>query len=163
MNNDKRKIMTPLFKKLNYKEQPNIVAINSPKTFDNELEEMSKTATIIKNKTDVVETEFAICFVTTENEIDGFISSMYQKLKGDAIVWLCYPKMTSKNYKCDFNRDTGWTGLGKYNLEPVRQVAIDDDFSALRFRKVEFIKSITRRESFALTKEAKKRTTQKGK
>lgn len=64
--------------------------------------------------------------------------------------------MTSKNYKCDFNRDSGWTSLGKYNLEPVRQVAIDDDFSALRFRKVEFIKTITRRDCFAITKEAKK-------
>jgi hypothetical protein len=41
-------------------------------------------------------------------------------------------------------------------------VAIDEDWSALRFRKVEFIKTITRRESYALTTEAKKRTTQKG-
>ena len=113
--------MTPLFKKLNYKEQPNIVAINSPKTFDNELEEMSTKATIIKNLMEVI-------------EIEQFISTIYQKLKGDAVIWLCYPKMTSKNYKCDFNRDSGWTSLGKYNLEPVRQVAIDDDFSALRFR-----------------------------
>ena len=38
-----------------YKEQPNIVAINSPKTFDNELEEMSKSATIIKNLMEVIE------------------------------------------------------------------------------------------------------------
>ena len=104
-----------------YKEQPNIVAINSPKTFDNELEEMSKRATIIKDFMEVI-------------EIEQFISAIYQKLKGDAVIWLCYPKMTSKNYKCDFNRDSGWTSLGKYNLEPVRQVAIDDDFSALRFR-----------------------------
>lgn len=155
--------MTPLFKKLNYKEQPNIVAINSPKTFDNELEEMSKRASIIKNLMEVIEIEFVICFVTTQIEIEQFISAIYQKLKGDAVIWLCYPKMTSKNYKCDFNRDSGWTSLGKYNLEPVRQVAIDDDFSALRFRKVEFIKTITRRESFAITREAKKRTTQKGK
>jgi len=155
--------MTPLFKKLNYKEQPNIVAINSPKTFDNELEEMSKRATIIKDFMELIDTEFVICFVTTQIEIEQFISAIYQKLKGDAIIWLCYPKMTSKNYKCDFNRDSGWTSMGKYNLEPVRQVAIDDDFSALRFRKVEFIKTITRRESFAITREAKKRTTQKGK
>ena len=133
-----------------YKEQPNIVAINSPKTFDNELEEMSTKATIIKTLMEVI-------------EIEQFISAIYQKLKGDAVIWLCYPKMTSKSYKCDFNRDSGWTSLGKYNLEPVRQVAIDDDFSALRFRKVEFIKTITRRESFAITREAKKRTTQKGK
>lgn len=104
-----------------YKEQPNIVAINSPKTFDNELEEMSTKATIIKDFMEVI-------------EIEQFISAIYQKLKGDAVIWLCYPKMTSKNYKCDFNRDSGWTSLGKYNLEPVRQVAIDDDFSALRFR-----------------------------
>jgi len=104
-----------------YKEQPNIVAINSPKTFDNELEEMSTKATIIKNLMELI-------------EIEQFISPIYQKLKGDAVIWLCYPKMTSKNYKCDFNRDSGWTSLGKYNLEPVRQVAIDDDFSALRFR-----------------------------
>jgi hypothetical protein len=155
--------MTPLFKKLNYIEQPNIVAINSPKSFDFELEEMSKIATIERNFTEVNQIEFAICFVTTQNEIDNFISTVYPKLKGDATILLCYPKMTSKNYKCDFNRDTGWTSLGKYNLEPVRQVAIDDDFSALRFRKVEFIKTITRRESYSLTADAKKRTTQKGK
>ncbi len=155
--------MTPLFKKLNYKDQPNIVAVNSPKTFDNELEKMSSKATIIKTLSKVDQTEFALCFVTSQAEIDDFISIIYQKLKGDAIIWLCCPKMTSKNYKCDFNRDTGWTSLGQYNLEPVRQVAIDEDFSALRFRKVEFIKTITRRESYALTSEAKKRTTQKGK
>lgn len=155
--------MTTLFKKLNFKEHASIVAINSPKTFDTELEQMSKIAIIEKDLNTITETEFIICFVTTQNEIDTFITAIYPKLKGDTIIWLCYPKMTSKNYKCDFNRDTGWTSLGQYNLEPVRQVAIDDDFSALRFRKVEFIKKITRRENFALTAEAKKRTTQKGK
>ncbi len=155
--------MTPLFKKLNFKLQTSIVAINCPKSFDIELEEMSKIATIEKKLTKVIETEFVICFVTTQDEIDNFIEKIYSKLKGDAIIWLCYPKMTSKNYKCDFNRDTGWSSIGKYNLEPVRQVAIDDDFSGLRFRKVEFIKTITRRESYALTTDAKKRTTKKGK
>jgi hypothetical protein len=37
-----------------------------------------------------------------------------------------------------------------------------EDWSALRFRKAEFIKTIARRESFALTPDAKARTTQKG-
>lgn len=154
--------MTPLFKKLNYKDQKQIVAVNAPQSFEVELEEMAKIATIIRGLKEFTETEFAICFVTTQHEIDLFIADIYSKLKGDAIIWLCYPKMSSKKYKCDFNRDTGWASLGQYNLEPVRQVAIDDDFSALRFRKVEFIKTITRRESFALSPDAKKRTTQKG-
>nr|MCU0327573.1 hypothetical protein [Chitinophagales bacterium] len=153
--------MTPLFKKLNFKEQTSILAVNNPKSFELELEAMSKTATIERDIAKIKEIEFAICFITTQNEIDNFVSDIYPKLKGDTIIWLCYPKTTSKNYKCDFNRDTGWSSLGKYNLEPVRQVAIDEDFSALRFRKVEYIKTITRRESYALTSDAKKRTTQK--
>jgi hypothetical protein len=52
--------------------------------------------------------------------------------------------------------------MGRYSLEPVRQVAIDEDWSALRFRKVGYIKNITRRESFALSEEAKRRTDKKG-
>ena len=64
---------------------------------------------------------------------------------------------------CDFNRDTGWDALGNLGFEPVRMIAIDEDWSALRFREAKFIKTITRRESFALSKEAKERTTQKGK
>ena len=46
-------------------------------------------------------------------------------------------------------------------LEPVKQVAIDEDRSALRFRKVEFNKTITRHQTLDLTAEAKDRTAQK--
>jgi hypothetical protein len=155
--------MTPLFKKLNYKEHTSIVVINSPKGFEVELSAMAEHATVITNLKKVSTTNFAMCFVSTQAAIDNFIDAIYEKLEGDAIIWLCYPKMSSKNYTCDFNRDTGWASLGKYELEPVRQVAIDADYSALRFRKVAFIKTITRRESYALTTDAKKRTTQKGK
>jgi hypothetical protein len=155
--------MTPLFKKLNYKNQPTIVAIHSPKSFANELTQMATEASIINNLKKVKEIDFAICFVTTQKEIDDFVAAIHDKLNADAVLWMCYPKMSSKKYSCDFNRDTGWKTLSDLHVEPVRQVAIDEDWSALRFRKVEFIKTITRRESYALTKEAKKRTTQKGK
>jgi hypothetical protein len=163
MSTQKLKIMTPLFKKLNYKNQPTIVAIRSPKSFANELTQMATNASIIDNLKKVKEIDFAICFVTTQKEIDDFVAAIHDKLNADAVLWMCYPKMSSKKYSCDFNRDTGWKTLSDLHVEPVRQVAIDEDWSALRFRKVEFIKTITRRESYALTKEAKKRTTQKGK
>ncbi len=155
--------MTPLFKKLNFKNQKSIVAINHPESFEAELKQMSKLAEIIYDVKKVKTIEFVICFATKQTELDAQLKQYKNKLALDAIVWMCYPKGTSKKYTCDFNRDTGWENLGKAGLEPVRAVAIDEDWSALRFRKVEFIKTITRRESFALTKEAKKRTTQKGK
>ncbi len=68
---------------------------------------------------------------------------------GDVVVWCAYPKSSSKQYKCSFNRDTGWAALGAAGFEPVRQVALDDDWSALRFRRVSFIQTMTR--SFAMT------------
>ena len=155
--------MTPLFKKLNFKEHQQIVVLNAPQSFQDELNAMKSAAQIVIEIEKAKTIEFVICFMTTQKEIESFISAVDKKIIGDAVIWLCYPKTSSKNYKCDFNRDTGWAILGDFGLEGVRQVAIDEDWSALRFRKVEYIRNITRRESFALTNDAKQRTTQKGK
>lgn len=43
----------------------------------------------------------------------------------------------------------------------IRGMRLIEDWIALRFRKVDYIKKITRRESFALTEQAKKRATGK--
>lgn len=153
--------MTPLLKKLNYKDQKTILITNFPATFVAELQNMASTATILTEGDTVEHIEFALCFVTTLREIELVASELVPKLDGDALLWLCYPKGSSKKYSCEFNRDNGWASLGAVNMEPVRMVAIDEDWSALRFRKVGYIKTITRRESFALTDEAKARTTQK--
>ncbi len=45
--------------------------------------------------------------------------------------------------------------LGAAGFEPVRMVAIDEDWSALRFRRVEHIKKMTR--SFAMTDAGKEK------
>lgn len=150
--------MTPLFKKLNFKDQQEILVVNAPTSFDTELADIAKFTKIKKSFKNVKAIDFAIIFVLTQEQIDNAIDFIFQKLNGDAVLWFCYPKGTSKKYKCDFNRDTGWETLGNYNLEGVRQVAIDEDWSALRFRKIEHIKTLTRRESFAISKEGKKRT-----
>lgn len=151
--------MTPLFKKLNFKSHQNIVAINSPESFEIELSQMASISKIYKK---VIETDFAMIFATKQTDVDRNVIEIFPKLIGDAVLWICYPKGTSKKYKCEFNRDSGWEILGTLGMEPVRQVAIDEDWSALKFRKVENIKTITRAESMALTEEAKNRTSQKG-
>lgn len=101
---------------------------------------------------------FALVFVTQKVEIDQTISVLANQMPGDAVLWFAYPKGSSKRYSCDFNRDTGWENVGKAGFERVRMVAIDQDWSALRFRRVEFIKSMTRNTSMALTNEGKNRT-----
>jgi hypothetical protein len=51
--------------------------------------------------------------------------------------------------------------MGAAGFEPVRMVAIDEDWSALRFRRVEFIKTLERGSARALTAEGRKRATGK--
>ncbi len=88
---------------------------------------------------------------------------MARKARGDAVVWFAYPKGTSKRSPCEFNRDTGWAALGRSGFEPVRQVAIDEDGSALRFRRVEFVKTMTREKQRALTSVGRRRAAKKPK
>ncbi|MCG3142239.1 MAG: hypothetical protein HDKAJFGB_03647 [Anaerolineae bacterium] len=150
--------MSPLFKKLNLKDQTDIVVLNAPESFESELQTLENVK-VHRSVSAVKTIDFSLAFVTKQKQVDTLAKSIGNKAKGDAVVWFAYPKTTSPRYKCEFNRDTGWGELGKQGFEPVRQVAIDVDWSALRFRRAEFIKSMTR--SFAMSKEGKKRTAGK--
>ncbi len=153
--------MDAVFKKLNYKGQENVVIINSPDSFEVNIRSLEDTSKVLRSTESIDLISFAVAFATKQVEVDKIAETIGPKLHGDAVFWVCYPKGTSKKYTCDFNRDTGWASLGEYNLEGVRMVAIDEDWSALRFRKVQFIKKMTRREGMALSKDGKKRTSGK--
>lgn len=150
--------MNPLFKKLNLKDQPEVVILNAPEGFDAELKGLEDRK-IVHELKGVKKLQFALAFATKQSQVDAAARAIAAKLEGDGLVWFAYPKGSSKKYKCEFNRDTGWAALGEAGLEPVRQVAIDQDWSALRFRRVEFIKTLTR--DFAMTAEGKARTAKK--
>lgn len=47
-----------------------------------------------------------------------------------AILWIAYPK----GNKADINRDSLWKIIADYGMRPNSQVALDDTWSALRFR-----------------------------
>lgn len=151
--------MTPLLKKLNYKNHPEIYVLNAPIEFETQLELMQEFAEV-KIELGSKSVTFILVFVNNTSTLNGLAPLVVKSLANDAVLYFCYPKQTSKKYTCDFNRDTGWQLLGTLGFEPVRQVAIDEDWSALRFRKPEHIKKMSR--SFALTKEGKQKA-EKGK
>lgn len=148
--------MTPLFTKLNLGESDTLLVLNSPESFEAELAQLDGVRVLRKASTQR-KTPFAIGFAVTLTECDRVSAAMAQATEGDAVVWVAYPKGSSKKYRCEFNRDTGWTVLGDAGFEPVRQVAIDEDWSALRFRRTEYIKSMTRSNSMAISPEGKRR------
>ena len=135
--------MNELWKKLNLKDQQQILVVNAPKSFGPILKQVGDikvTQRFGKSK----KIAFVLAFVTTRTEIEQVTARIADLTERDAVVWFAYPKQTSKRYECDFNRDSGWEPLGKVGFQGVRQVAIDEDWSALRFRRAEFIKSKTR-------------------
>ena len=137
--------MDSIFIKLNYKDGQTIFVLNQPDVFDSILETVPSEIIIKKEIAPTDQVEFIILFGILKTELEKTAKLIAPYLKGDAIFWLAYPKGTSKKYKCDFNRDSSWQMMAPYDLLPVRQIAIDDDWTALRFRKKEYIKNITRK------------------
>jgi len=148
--------MSPLFKKLNLKDQHKIAVFNAPNGFECELTALPNI-TIMCDPNVCESAPFVLAFVTTPNEVESIANWVTQHTNGDAVIWFAYPKSTSKTYQCGFNRDTGWGALGQAGFEPVRQVAIDADWSALRFRRVAFIKTMRRSEAMAISQAGKAR------
>lgn len=144
-----------LWKKLNQKTEDEIWVLNAPPEL---LPAMKEAPCRINTLYDGFKPiRFALIFATKQAELNELIPHIAGMLEGDAILWIAYPKKSSRRYTCDFNRDTGWSVLGTFNLEPVRQVAINEDWSALRFRKIEYIKNFKRSEAMALSETGKAR------
>jgi hypothetical protein len=146
---------TPVLKKLNFKDQGQpVLIINAPKEYDaikSAFEgEVHQQATLAMY-------DFVQVFGSSNEELQSNAKNAAVYVKDDGLFWLCYPKKSSKAYKgSDCSRETVTGMLSEEGYEPVRQIAIDEDWSALRFRKPEKIKKMVR--DFAVTDEGIKRT-----
>jgi len=132
--------MATVFEKLNLGNRQEIVVLDAPRSFEPELARLP-AITIHRHPEPVTEAGFWLAFVTRKSEVDKLVPLIDSRAAGDAIVWFAYPKGSSKKYKCDFNRDTGWDALKSAGFDTVRAVAIDEDWTGLRFRRVEYIKA----------------------
>jgi hypothetical protein len=148
--------MADVWGKLNLKDHDEIVVVNAPASFEREIKALDGVR-VVRTPGDVKEITFVLAFVTTKKEVDALAKSVAKKSVPDPVVWFAYPKSTSKKYTSEISRDPGNEALGKAGFEPVRMVAIDEDWTGKRFRRVEFIKNLTRDPRALVSKEGKKR------
>lgn len=137
--------MNAIFKKLNFSGHKELFIHGAPESFLPALEEMEGLTRIVNTWDEIQAPDFVLAFVRKQEEVDRWSTLIPPCVPGDFILWFAYPKGSSKRYTCEFNRDTGWSILGKQDFEPVRIVAIDGDWSALRFRRMAYIKNMTRK------------------
>ena len=145
--------MTPLFNKLNLGTHRCITVLNAPASFEAELAALQGVEVLpgveVLQGVEVLRSAqaplaYALAFALTQVELDTVCHALVQAAAGDAVLWLAYPKGSSKRYRCEFKRDSGWTVLGAAGYEPVRMVAIDEDWSALRLRQAAHIARLKR-------------------
>jgi len=127
-----------VFDKLNLKGHEAILVLDAPDAFEKELRTL-RDVRVFRRIDEAKSFGFVVAFATSRAEVDRLSTALCAKAPGDCVLWFAYPKGTSKKYSCDFNRDNGWGVLQKKGFDTVRQIAIDEDWSALRFRRVEFI------------------------
>jgi hypothetical protein len=85
--------------------------------------------------------DFVQLFVNDAAEVEEWTPKAIPHLKDDALFWITYPKQSSK-VKTNINRDSLFTlvsGISEYRA--VSNVAVDDKWSALRFRHLDKVKS----------------------
>lgn len=142
--------MHELWKKMQVKNQTRFLVVAPPREIDTiiegrdqswELDVRPEIAASGDAKYEVV-----VMFLKNESDVVKAAEVTKAHVAGDdTLLWLCYPKKSSKKYDATINRDSGWDPVIDIGFEGVRQVAVDDDWSALRFRPREAIRTYTRK------------------
>jgi hypothetical protein len=137
--------MQDLLTKLNYKGHKRIAVINAEENFFSEIAKELNDV-IIDNEIDQrCPYEFMILFVRSIAEVDQLAPVALHNLTADGILWFCYPKKSSKKHSSNLERDHGWKALNDAGFHGIRMVALNDDWSAMRFRNIKYIRSTSGR------------------
>ena len=72
----------------------------------------------------------ALVFADSSAALRAILGAHANQLARLSIFWVLYPKAN----RIDLNRDTLWPILAEPGMRPVPQVAVDEIWSALRFR-----------------------------
>jgi hypothetical protein len=137
--------MKSLLDKLSYKGQHRIAVINAGKNL-----KLVPLNDILDVQIDIeidqrYPYDFMVFFVRFVSEVEQMAPLALHNLVADGMLWFCYPKKTSKKYTSEIDRDHGWNALNDAGFYGIRLVAIDDDWSAMRFRNIKYIKSTSGR------------------
>jgi len=90
---------------------------------------------IKKQRADIAKADVVLLFAPNRKTLDAKLPKLLAKTALAAILWIAYPKLTSP-LAGDLSRDTLRELGPDFGLDTVSQIAVDDDWSALRFKRV---------------------------
>ncbi len=135
---------SPLARKLRMKPGMRALVIAPPPGYLKSLAPVPEGLTI-SSKADGIYA-FVQIFATNLAEIGRCLQTLAKHAGPQSLVWIAYPKKTS-GVESDINRDVIREVMGKTGWDTVSIVAIDEVWSALRFRKTSEVGSRRKRSS----------------
>ena len=86
-------------------------------------------------RADLTKADVILLFALDRACLLSDLPAVLKKAPAASILWVAYPKLTSP-IAADLNRDEIRSLVPKFRLDTVSQIAIDDDWSALRLKRV---------------------------
>lgn len=96
---------------------------------------LDATVGAYQSRAEAADADVVLLFALDRATLDEVLAGVLQNISVTAIFWLAYPKLSSKLVS-DLNRDIIRTMVPAYGLDTVSQIAIDDDWSALRLKRI---------------------------
>lgn len=118
----------PVSERLQVKHARRLAVVNAPRAVDVAIGAKAARAGI--EDADVV-----VLFVADRAGFDRELPILLKRLRPASILWLAYPKLTSR-LAGDLSRDVIHEAVSAHGLTTVSQIAIDEDWSATRFKFV---------------------------
>jgi len=123
--------LSPLIKKLQLCTGLRALLLNAPGGYLESLVELPEGVRF--DTQPVGQYDFVQVFIKDSLEYQRFYPEAQRAIKFDGLLWICYPKKTG-TISSDLSRDIIWELTRGSGLHPVTQIAIDETWSALRFR-----------------------------
>ena len=124
-----------LLEKLQLQDEKNLLIQGLPSSIEKQFIKL----TFSKNVTPLLKArkiDFALVFAVSQRQLIDILKDVIPALREDAKFWIAYPKLTSK-IASDLSRDKNWDFVSDYGFEAVRMIALDNVWSAGRFKKPE--------------------------
>jgi Protein of unknown function (DUF3052) len=96
---------------------------------------LEKTVGAAKARVDLARADVVLLFAADRAGLEAKLPDALKTMQETAILWVGYPKLSS-GLAADLSRDIIHALAPKYGLDTVSQIAIDDDWSALRLKRV---------------------------
>ncbi len=123
---------TSLAQKLQIK-SGKLIVINAPQGYAEQLAQELTDLTVSTRA--IGQAEAVLLFVNSLAEVEQLTPKAEKLVKAEGMLWIAYAKGTSK-VKTDVNRDKLWAAVQPLGWQPARMIALDEVWSAMRFKPV---------------------------